>query len=201
MRRLPLLILIVCALLWSCDDETAAAREEIDGNTTPTMITDSVNSFISDSGITRYHLVAPKWLMYDEADEPFWHFPEGLSLEQFDDLMSPTSTLVSDTARYFSRLKLWKLDGNVRMRNIDGDKFLTQQMFWNQQTHKVYSDSFVHIERADRIIEGYGFISNEEITAYTIRRPTGIFPTEGFQSRRDSASAPSPGQPATLKEK
>lgn len=183
-------------LLWSCNDDSTAARQDVDGNTTPTMITDSVNSFISDSGITRYHLVAPKWLMFDEADEPYWYFPEGLSLEQYDDEMSPASTLVSDTARYFSNLKLWKLDGNVRMRNIDGDKFLTQQMFWNQRTHKVYSDSFVHIERADRIIEGYGFISNEEITAYTIRRPTGIFPTEGFQSRRDATPSP-----ATIQEK
>ncbi len=188
MRRLPLLITLVCALVWGCSGHQGVERLEIDGNVTPTMITDSVSSFISDSGITRYHLEAPEWLMFDDADEPFWLFPQGLALEQFDDAMATTSTLVADTARYFSRMKLWKLDGNVRMRNIDGDKFLTEQMFWNQQTHKVYSDSFVHIERSDRIIEGYGFISNEEITAYTIRRPTGIFPTDGFGNRRDTSS-------------
>jgi len=201
MRRLPLLILTVCAVLWSCNDEKAAPREEVDGNVTPTMITDSVNSFISDSGITRYHLVAPKWLMFDEADEPFWLFPEGLHLEQFDDNMGVKSVLVSDTARYFSRLKLWKLDGNVRSRNIDGDKFLTEQLFWNQRTHKVYSDSFVHIERSGRTLEGFGFVSNEAITSYTIRRPTGIFPTEGFRSTAPPADANQPQQPATLQEK
>lgn len=184
MRRLPLLIMTVVLLLWSCGNADVTKRVVVDKDTVPTMVTDSVNSFISDSGITRYHLVAPTWLMFDEAKEPYWLFPEGLNLEQFDDNMSPTSTLVSDTARYFSRLKLWKLDGNVRMRNIDGDKFLTQQMFWDQKSRKVYSDSFVHIERADRIIEGYGFISNEEITAYTIRRPTGIFPTDAFNNNR-----------------
>lgn len=189
MRRLPLLVAFVCALLWSCAGHRAPEREEVDGNVTPTMITDSVSSFISDSGITRYHLEAPKWLMFDEADEPFWLFPQGLHLQQFDDSMNTTSTLVADTARYFSRIKRWKLDGNVRMRNIDGDKFLTEQLFWDQNSRKVYSDSFVHIERSDRIIEGYGFISNEEITAYTIRRPTGIFPTEGFRRNRSDSTS------------
>lgn len=193
MRWLPFIILTVSILLWSCDERSVAERIEVDNDTIPTMVTDSVSSFISDSGITRYHLVTPTWLMYDEAREPYWYFPQGLQLRQFDDRMETSSTLVSDTARYFSRLKIWKLDGNVRMRNIDGDKFLTQQMFWDQKEHKVYSDSFVHIERADRIIEGFGFVSNEEITAYTIRRPTGIFPTEGFTggNRTDSAQAQS----------
>lgn len=185
MRRLPLIILMAVLLLWSCGNDKAIERIEQDKDTVPTMVTDSVNSFISDSGIVRYQLVSPLWLMYDEAKEPYWYFPQGISLKQFDDSMAPASTLVSDTARYFSAKKLWKLDGNVRMRNIDGDKFLTEQMFWDQKTHKVYSDSFIHIERAGRIIEGYGFVSNEQITAYTIRRPIGIFPTEGFTTPRE----------------
>ena len=28
--------------------------------------------------------------------------------------------------------------------------------------------------------KGYGFISNESMTDYTIRRPSGIFPTNAF---------------------
>lgn len=181
MRRLPLIICLCVLLLGSCGNgDTVAERIDVDNDTVPTMITDSVSSFISDSGVVRYHLKAPIWLMFDEASEPFWLFPRGLSLEQFDDNMHSASTLVCDSARYFSRLKLWKLDGNVRMRNVEGDKFLTEQLFWDQKDRKVYSDSFVHIERATRIIEGYGFVSNEQITAYTIRRPTGIFPTDAF---------------------
>lgn len=165
---------------------------EVDGNTTPTMVTDSVNSFVSDSGITRYRIESPIWLMYDNADEPYWYFPQGIALEQFDDSMSVQAHVQSDTARYFSRLKLWKLDGNVRMRNINRDKFLTEQLFWNQNTHKVYSDSFVHIERGNRILEGYGFVSNENITSYTIRQPSGIIPTDEFEKRDSTKTTPTP---------
>ncbi len=183
MRRLPLIVCLMVALLWSCAHDEEVERLVIDGNVTPTMITDSVNSFVSDSGITRYRLEAETWLMFDEADEPYWLFPKGLRLEQFDDGMEVQAKVSADTARYFSRLRLWKLDGNVRLRNVDGDKILTRQLFWDQQDHSIYSDSFVHIERANRILEGFGFVSNENITSYTIRRPTGIIPTDGFEKK------------------
>ncbi len=179
---LPVIALaILLAAVPSCSDDEGPRPEAPDGNVTPTMVTDSVNSFVSDSGITRYHIEAPLWQMYDNADEPFWLFPDGLRLERFDDRMMTDATIQADTARFLSRLKIWKLDGNVRMRNIQGDKFLTEQMFWDQNAHTVYSDSFIHIERSGSILEGYGFTSNEQITAYTIRRPTGIIPTQQFK--------------------
>ncbi len=188
--RSPLPAIIASSLLLAtvaCNDDDGPRPEAPDGNVTPTMVTDSVNSFVSDSGITRYHIETPLWQMYDEADQPFWLFPEGLNLEKFDDNMVADATIQADTARYFTRLKLWRLDGNVRMRNIQGDKFMTQQMFWDQNAHKVYSDSFIHIERTGSILEGYGFISNEQITAYTVRRPTGIIPTSQFRFSQTDA--------------
>lgn len=175
--RTPLPIVTALLVLGACAADNAPRPDEPDGNTTPTMTTDSVSTFITDSGITRYHVESPLWLIYDNADEPHWHFPHGLHLQRFDNNMAVEANLRADTARFFSRLNLWQLDGNVRLTNTQGDRFLTQQLFWDARTHTVYSDSFIHIERTDRILEGYGFTSNEQITAYTIRRPTGIFPT------------------------
>ena len=59
---------------------------QFDPETTPSMITDSVTTLISDSGITRYKLVADNWQVFDKAKEPFWYFPEGIYLERFDSL-------------------------------------------------------------------------------------------------------------------
>ena len=63
------------------------------------------------------------------------------------------------------------------------EKFLTQQLFWDQRTHKLYSDSFIHIERTDRVLEGYGFESNEQLTRYTIKKVSSIFPASEFKSK------------------
>ena len=49
----------------------------------PVLITDSVTTLISDSGITRYRIEALQWLIYDKTDTPYQEFPKGIYLEQF----------------------------------------------------------------------------------------------------------------------
>lgn len=177
------------------DGETETISISADPQTFPTMRTVNVSTLISDSGYTRYHITTPLWLMFEEADEPHWNFPDGMYIVQFDDSLRESGTFTADTATYFSRQKLWRFDRNVRMKNVDGDRFRTQQLFWDQNSRKVYSDSFIHIERADRTIEGYGFISNETMTDYTIRRPSGIFPTNAFMggNKADNTGADASG--------
>lgn len=201
LRAFPALI-AATALLWVLAACTEERRERVadvnDPENVPTMTTTNVATFISDSGYTRYHITTPIWYVYDEARVPRWTFPDGLFLEKYDDLFRPDATLRCDSAVYFSQKKLWRLDGNVRMRNTAGDRFLTQQLFWDQTSRTVYSDSFIHIERSDRIIEGFGFNSNENMTRYTVHRPSGIFPVNpsgpvGGSGSSDSSNAP--GQP------
>ncbi|MCC8174852.1 MAG: LPS export ABC transporter periplasmic protein LptC [Bacteroidales bacterium] len=196
-------VALAACTLGSCgDDDTERVNNVADLEYVPTMTTVNVATFISDSGYTRYHITAPIWYVFDEARTPRWTFPEGLFLEKYDNLFRQEATLRADSAVYFSQRKLWRLDSNVRMRNVAGDRFLTQQLFWDQNARKVYSDSFIHIERSDRIIEGYGFESNETMTRYTIRRPSGIFPVDENRqpgekgSPSDSTSQRQAGSPA-----
>lgn len=191
MRRLlpcALLSLAAAAAVTACGEEQHSYVPNAgDGSTTPTMTTADVSTFISDSGYVRYHITTPLWQMFEEAKDPFWRFPGGLELEQYDLALKPQANIRSDSATYFSRRRLWRLDGNVVMVNVDGDSFLTNQLFWDQQQRKVYSDSFIHIVRTDRVIEGYGFTSNENMTAYLVHRPTGIIPVD--RDARESAAA------------
>lgn len=169
----------------SCgDDKRETIAISADPETFPTMKTLDVSTTISDSGYTRYHITSPLWLMFEEAKEPHWNFPQGLFVIKYDNRMKEDGSFTADTATYWSVKKLWRFDRNVRIKNVNGDRFLTQQLFWDQNLRKLYSDSFIHIERSDRIIEGYGFESNEEMTEYVIRRPSGIFPTSDFVSNR-----------------
>ena len=197
LRVLPSVILAAVIGVTACTEEkTDVVHREVDGNTVPTMMTDNVVTLISDSGVTRYRITAPLWLVFDEADEPQWRFPEGMFLEKFDDKFSTEATIVCDSATYFKNKGLWRLDGDVNVLNTLNEKFLSQQIFWDQRSRKVYSDSFIHIEKSDRIIEGYGFNSNERMTTYSINKPSGIFPVSDFKGHRDSvAGADSVAQP------
>ncbi|MCM1292024.1 MAG: LPS export ABC transporter periplasmic protein LptC [Bacteroides sp.] len=194
MRLIPALLAAAAVLgmpLAGCEDEH---KEIVHGNpnpeTTPTMTTTDVETLISDSGVVRYKITTPLWYMYDEAAEPRWTFPEGVHLEKFDLKLKPEAYVECDSAIFWRDKQLWRLDGYVNIRNLAGEKFLTNQLYWDQRQQKVYSDSFIHIERAGKIIEGYGFESNEQMTRYHVLRVAAIFPADKFTqpvSRPDSA--------------
>ena len=168
----------------SCKDDSSLDTADVDTSVViPTMLTRDVETLISDSGVTRYRIVTPIWYVYDEVEEPYWRFPEGLNLDKYDNFFRTEATVRADSAIYLKRKQTWQLDGNVSISNVMNEKFLTQQLFWDQRTHKLYSDSFIHIERTDRVLEGYGFESNEQLTRYTIKKVSGIFPASEFKSK------------------
>lgn len=150
---------------------TAVPREQI-----AVLVTDSVSTLISDSGITRYRIEAPQWLIYDRTEPPYQEFPKGIYLEQFDINLAVQASLKADYAYYDENAQQWTLRGNVHALNRKGEQFDTPEMIWDQKSHRVYSDTSIHITRETSIIEGVGFDSNEEMSKYTILNPTGVFP-------------------------
>ena len=96
MRRLPLILLIAAILHTSqaCSEEKHEYVANA-GERTPTMCTTDVNTFVSDSGYTRYKIETPLWVMYEDAEDPYWHFPDGLHLLQFDKEMNPRRRLTA----------------------------------------------------------------------------------------------------------
>ena len=189
MRLLPAAALVAAAAMsttvtTSCKDDSSLDTADVDTAVViPTMLTRDVETLISDSGVPRYRIVTPIWYVYDEVEEPYWRFPEGLNLDKYDNFFRTEATVRADSAIYLKRKQTWQLDGNVSISNVMNEKFLTQQLFWDQRTHKLYSDSFIHIERTDRVLEGYGFESNEQLTRYTIKKVSGIFPASEFKSK------------------
>lgn len=144
---------------------------EYDPETVPSMNTDSVTTLISDSGITRYKLVADNWQVFDKAKEPYWYFPKGIYLERFDSVFQVEAKILADTAWNYTEKRLWRLKGHVDIRNMEGEMFLSDELFWDQKNERIYSDKYIEIKREETELKGYGFESNQEMTDYRIFRP------------------------------
>ena len=170
---------VMFVFLISCSGKNknlAAAITERDS--LPSMKSLGVTTLISDSGITRYKIIAEEWTVFDKKNPPYWAFEKGVYLEKFDTLFHIDASIQADTAYYYEKKKLWELRSNVNIRNLSGDKFETQQLFWDEKDKKIYSDKYIRIEQEDKTISGYGFESNQELTEYQIRNTTGIFTVE-----------------------
>lgn len=165
------------SFLFSCREEQKVdISHSLDASVMPSMSTRNISTLISDSGITQYKIIAPLWNIYDEADTPYWHFPEGLYLQKFDPDYNVIATVAADSARYFKNERLWKLEGEVEMTKFPDELFLSPRVFWDQRRQQLYSDTFIHIENSTHTIEGTGFESDESLSRYRILHPNGIFP-------------------------
>ena len=147
--------------------KTEMVGVSFDPETSPVIHSENVSTLVSDSGITRYRLVAKVWDMYTKAKEPYWHFPEKMYVEKFDTLFNVDGSIEADTAYYYENKKLWKLIGNVKVLNLEGETFETSLLFWNQTNATVYTDSFVRVQRANEEITGFGFRSNQEMSNFS----------------------------------
>ncbi len=178
-----ILAAVMFVLFPACSGKGKKLAEAIPENDTlPSMRTLGVSTLISDSGITRYKVEAEEWLIYDKKNPPYWAFEKGVYLEKFDTLFRIEASIKADTAYYHEKKKLWELKGNVQIMSLRGDKFQTELLFWDEKKEKVYSDKYIQIEQEDKLIRGYGFESNQDLTEYEIKNTTGIFTIEDTQA-------------------
>ena len=172
------LLVLLCVFVIACGKTEVRHRADaiIDRASMPVLDANEVTTLISDSGVTRYRITSKKWLVYDKADTPYWEFPQGIYLEKFNTNLEADAAVEADYARYNEPAQRWMLRGNVQAVNLKGEKFETPLLYWDQQSESIYSDSSIVITREASIIMGVGFRSNQEMTKYTILRPTGVFP-------------------------
>jgi len=166
----------MACLFFACSEKQEKVDAITDRSNTPSLRATEIITVISDSGITRYRLKTPEWLIFDQAEVPYWEFPKGIRLEKFDSRLNIDSELESNYAIYYEKKRLWDLRDSIKAVNAEGEQFECDQLFWDENTERVYSDSRIKITQKSKIIEGIGFESNQAMTQYTIQNPTGIFP-------------------------
>ncbi|WP_243349337.1 LPS export ABC transporter periplasmic protein LptC [Parabacteroides sp. FAFU027] len=160
----------------SCSkQESETIRSFKDVSKVPTLLTKNVSSLISDSGITRYRLVADEWAIFERSAEAYWSFPKGIYVEKFDSALHVEASIKADSAFFYVPRKLWRLKKNVKILNLVGETFETDELFWDQYQQKIYSNKQIKINQISKIITGIGFESNEQMTSYKIHKIQGIF--------------------------
>lgn len=169
---------VVSSFFWlSCGNKDKQLGSAVTNrDSTSVMTTRGVDMYVSENGIIRYHVIAEEWKYFDRHNPPFNSMEQGVLLEILDSMMVPESMLRADTAYYFKDTKLWQLRHNVHAENIKNEEFDTQELFVNDNTKRMYSDSLIHIRQERQILVGHGFESNSNLTEYTIRKTEGVFP-------------------------
>ncbi len=179
-------------LLASCEGQKKHTAPAVhDRDSASMMISYGVNTLISDSGVIKYRIVTERWEVNTVRNPSRWIFEKGLFFEQFDEKFHVQSYIQCDTAYYYDQKKLWELRSRVSILTKDGLRFTSQQLFWDQASHELYSNVPSRLVTPDRTLEGTYFRSDERMTRYFVSNSRGSFEKTDIAGKGDTiTSAP-----------
>lgn len=190
-------IIIICVLLAlfvsACQEAVEHTAPAIrDRDSASVMTSWGVNTLISDSGEIKYRIVTERWDVNAVKHPSRWTFDKGLFLEQFDEKFHIQAYIQCDTAYYYDQLHLWELRSRVRVRTKEGLRFTSEQLFWDESRHELYSYVFSRLVTPERTLQGSFFRSDERMTHYLVTNSRGSFQSTDFggsTAGSDSAKA------------
>lgn len=190
MKRVLFILLLTVSLLLSlasCEEQKEHTAPAIyPRDSVAVMISYGVNTLISDSGVIKYRIVTEKWEVNQNRNPQRWIFDKGLFLEQFDEKFHVQSFIQCDTAYYYNENRLWELRGRVHILTKDGLRFNSEQLFWDEREHQLYSHAFSKLITPERQLQGSYFRSDEKMTKYYVSNTQGSFEKGDIDSGGDT---------------
>ena len=166
-------IIAVYALI-SCSEEHEHMAPAIrDRDSVPVMTTYGVNTLISDSGVIKYRIVTEQWEVNENKKPSRWTFNKGILLTQFNLKKHVVGYIQCDTAAYYDQDRRWELHGHVKILTAQGLSFYSNELYWDERNHQMWSHTYSHLKTPDKELEGNWFRSDEQMTDYEIRQTKG----------------------------
>jgi len=179
--------LLLLSLVTGCEESVEhTAPAILERDSASMMTTWGVNTLISDSGVMRYRIVTEKWEVNTVRNPSRWIFEKGLFLEQFDETFHVEAYIQCDTAFYYDQQRLWHLKSRVRVRTKDGLRFSSEELYWDQMRHEMYSNRFSHLITPQREMQGSYFRSDERMTRYMVSNSKGSFVKSDMENSGDT---------------
>lgn len=142
-----------------------------------TESSDNYQVMMSENGRPSYMFSAPRVEGYTLSSEPYREFNKGVEIITFseDSLSMEDGRLIANYAIYYENRKLWEAVGDVVVTKTDGKELYSQQLFWNAQTQRIYSnvDTKIMDRSTGDVYLGEGFESDEDMDEWSFRKMKG----------------------------
>jgi LPS export ABC transporter protein LptC len=127
----------------------------------------------ADSAVLKAKIKAPLMERFANDANPYMEMKKGLRADFYNKDHIVESTLKANYGISYETTKIIHLKKDVHIVNLKGEELSSEELFWDQNKQKIYTEKYVTIKRSNEIIYGDGFESNENFTKYKILHPTG----------------------------
>lgn len=151
-----------------------------DEKQTEVEVADSVRFVYKEDEYIRTIVTADTVFHYNKKDNKM-EFKN--MVVKFYDKLKLVSVLEAQHGENNDNDKSIKVTGKVHMENYKWEIMETDELTWNMQTKKVWTQKPVVIKTPDNVIHGVGFDADEDFSNYTIRKIYGtihVDDTKGF---------------------
>ncbi len=160
-------------LFYGCENNIEQIKTFYTTENLPVLEATNFETLLTDSGQVRYFVKAPKLLQFQDEGRNYREFPEGVELVEYDEHKRIISSITADYAKQFVAEDKWEAKNNVVATNAQGDTLKTEHLIWEEKKEIIYTEEFVKIIRADQIITGIGFTSDQKLQNWKIKNPKG----------------------------
>ncbi|WP_044173145.1 LPS export ABC transporter periplasmic protein LptC [Flectobacillus major] len=157
-------------LLSACRKEEKVSKREIYNG--PISELHGINMSYTDSARVVVKMSTETQLTLQNEDKVY---PKEVRIFFFDKMGNNTTTLRGDSARFVRAKNLYHIMGRVLINNqVKHETLQTDELFWNPDFKKVYTDKPVDVTTPEQVLHGVGMDANQDFTEYTLRKVKGV---------------------------
>ena len=160
--------------LTSCINDPSIVRDYIIEDNLPIEQIKEVEITQTENGKLRMKLFANNIDRFDNI-YPNLILYNGIICYFFNNDSTIQVKLNSDKAVIDDKKRIMKATDNVRLEGVNKRVLECEELFWDQDLNKVYTQNEVKIITHKEIIYGKGFSSNLDFTEYSIYKINGVF--------------------------
>ena len=167
------IVLFLC-LFFSCSNNPNLVRDFDESKELPVELLREVEILHTEKGklkvkifsnqIKRFNNQVPQIILSDKVKVIF-----------YNDLTEVKSTLTAENASIDENQKIMIAKKNVVLISSDDKKLETEELIWDNNLDKIYSQKEVKITTKKNIVLGKGFDSTPDFKKYSIENIQGIF--------------------------
>jgi LPS export ABC transporter protein LptC len=161
-------IFLIFLGITSCENNIEVIKNITNVREIPSLSGENFEILYSDSGKVKMKVIAKVLNKYNSPDKQYIEFPKGIIIYKYDSAFQIESSVKADWAMYKEKLKLWEARNAVEAKNLKtNEQLFTEELFWDQNKHIIYSKKFTKIINPDGVFYGDGgFESNENLSKW-----------------------------------
>ena len=168
------LFLFFLVVVISCSNDPKLVQEFVNDKQLPIEQIKEAVLLHTENGRLKVRVVASSIERYQDI-QPALIFSDHLEVYFYNDSSQLQSTLMADYASIDEEKKIMIAQNNVILISSDDKKLETDELIWDENKNKIYTDKKVKITTGKEVIYGEGFTSTPDFKQYSITKIHGTF--------------------------